>query len=130
MIVVNAETEQQLPEQQGGLIAASIAGMIRIVSGIQIRSSNFETVELVRNSFEGWASELSKSRGHPVHFGLVDLYFEAHPDPEERAFLRNLPTNFALRAEDVIRLRAAGRELLRGSPLLREALEQVAALPD
>jgi len=130
MIVVNAETEQELPEERSGLIATGIAGMIRIVSGIQIRSSNFETIELVRTSFEGWASELTQSRGHPVHFGLVDLYFEAHPDPAERAFLRNLPTNFALRTEEVARLRAAGRELLRRSPMLREVLEEIAELPN
>jgi len=104
--------------------------MIRTVSGIQIRSTNFETVELLRTSFESWAGELSDSRGHPVHFSLVDLYFEAHPDPAERAFLRTLPTNFALRAQDVARLSKAGRELLRRSPPLREALAQIAELPD
>jgi len=128
MIVVNAEIERALPRREGGLLTPGIASLIQIVSGIQIRSSNFETVELVRTNFEEWARELSRRRGHPVDFRLVDLNFGAHPDPSERAFLRNLPTSFALDAASVDRLRAAGRELLRKSPVFHEAIESMAKL--
>ena len=99
------------------------------MTGIQTRTSNFETIELLRSSFEGWARELSERRNEPVEFRLVDLYFDALTDPAERAYLRNLPTSLALDDEAVDRLRRAGRELLRSSPDLRDALAGMAKLP-
>jgi NTE family protein len=129
MIVVNAETEREFQERDDGLIATGLATLVGAVSGIQIRSFNFETIELVRTSFEGWAADLARRRGHPVGFELVDLYFDGLSDPRERAYLRNLPTSFRLPDEAVDRLRAAGRELLRSSPEFQRALAGMAALP-
>ena len=129
VIVVNAETEPGLAVGRGGLVSLGLTRLIQTVTGIQTRSSNFETIELVRSSFEGWAREISERRGHPVEFRLVDLYFDALRDPAERAYLRNLPTSFVLDDEAVDRLRAAGRELLRSSPLMHEALARIAELP-
>ena len=129
VIVVNAETEPGLAVGRGGLVSLGLTRLIQTVTGIQTRSSNFETIELVRSSFEGWAREISERRGHPVEFRLVDLYFDALRDPSERAYLRNLPTSFVLDDEAVDRLRAAGRELLRSSPLMHEALARIAELP-
>jgi len=129
MIVVNAETEPELTATEGRLIPTGLFTLLRTVAGIQTRSTNFETLELMRSSFDGWARELSEKRGHPVDFRLVDLYFDALPDPAERSYLRNLPTSFVLDDEAVDRLRAAGRKLLRTSPAMREALERMAELP-
>jgi NTE family protein len=128
MVVVNAETEPDFAERDDGLIAAGLARMLATVSGIQIRTFNFETIELVRTSFGEWAEELSRRRGTPVDFELVDLYFHAHPSRRERAYLRNLPTSLGLSDEAVVRLRAAGRELLRRSPAFQRALAGMAAL--
>jgi len=100
--------------------------LICTVTGIQTRSTNFETIELVRSSFERWTRELSERRGKPVEFRLVDLYFDEIPDPAERSYLRNLPTSLALDDEAVDRLRAAGRELLRNSPGFRDVLAGMA----
>ncbi|HSJ99397.1 MAG TPA: patatin-like phospholipase family protein, partial [Myxococcota bacterium] len=55
MIVVNAETEKEFREEEGGLIATGLATLVGAVSGIQIRSFNFETIELVRTSFQQWS---------------------------------------------------------------------------
>lgn len=129
MIVVNAETEPELTAREGRLIPTGLMTLIRTVTGIQTRSTNFETLELVRSSFEEWVRELSKRRGHPVEFHLVDLYFDALSDPAERSYLRNLPTSFVLDDEAVDRLRAAGRKLLRSSPEMQAALEGMAELP-
>lgn len=129
MIVVNAETEREFQEQEGGLISTGLATLVGAVSGIQIRSFNFETIELVRTSFQDWVAELSRQRGEPVGFQLVDLYFDELSDPAERAYLRNLPTSFRLDDEAVDRLRAAGRELVRTSPEFQEALRGMTSLP-
>jgi len=129
MIVVNAETEPELQARESGILVAGLATLLRTVSGIQIRAANFETLELVRTSFQEWARDLSSRRGHPVEFRLVDLSFDGLSDPAERAYLRNLPTSFALDGEAVDRLRAAGRKLVRGSPVMHEAIARIAGLP-
>ena len=129
MVVVNAETEPELPARESGILVAGLATLLRTVSGIQIRTANFETIELVRTSFEEWARDLSSRRGHPVQFRLADLSFDALPDPAERAYLRNLPTSLALDGEAVDRLRAAGRKLVRTSAVVRDAIAQMAELP-
>jgi len=130
MIVVNAETEPELTASEGRLIPTGLLTLIRTVTGIQTRSTNFETLELMRSSFEGWARDLSEKRGHAVDVQLVDLYFDALPDAAERTYLRNLPTSFVLEDEAVDRLRAAGRKLLRTSPAFQEALDRMAKLPE
>lgn len=129
LIVVNAEAELELKAGSRGMISLGLMALIQTVTGIQTRSFNFETIELVRSSFDRWTQELYEKRGHPVEFRLVDLYFDALTDPAERAYLRNLPTSFVLDDEAVDRLRAAGRELLRSSPPMQEALERIQALP-
>jgi len=126
LIVVNAETEPELARREGGPISIGLLALIRTVTGIQTRSTNFETIELVRSSFKEWARELSERRGTPLEFRLVDLYFDEIPDPAERVYLRNLPTSLSLDDEAVDRLRTAGRQLLRNSPVFRDALAQMA----
>lgn len=129
MIVVNAETEHELREADDGLISMGLATLLGTISGIQIRSFNFETIELVRTSFEQWAGEVAAETGEPIQFRLVDLYFDQLADPAERAFLRTLPTSFRLSDDAVGRLRAAARELLRDSPEFQEALAEMRRLP-
>jgi len=126
LIAVNAETDPDFSRPDGDPITIGLLALIRTVTGIQTRSTNFETIELVRSSFERWTRELSERRGEPVEFRLVDLYFDEIPDPAERSYLRNLPTSLALDDEAVDRLRAAGRELLRNSPGFRDALAGMA----
>jgi len=128
MIVVNAETEPELAPEEGGLISTGLMTLIRTVTGIQTRSTNFETLELVRSSFEAGVRELSKRLGHDVQFHLVDLYFDALPSETERNYLRNLPTSLVLDDEAVDRLRAAGRDLLRESPAMQQVLRGIAEL--
>jgi len=130
LIVVNAETEPDFERREGGPITIGLLALIRTVTGIQTRSTNFETLELVRSNFETWARDLSERRGEPVEFRLVDLYFDEIPDPAERAYLNNLPTSFVLDEEAVNRLRTAGRTLLRNSPAFRDALAGMAHLPN
>ena len=95
--------------------------MLGTSAGIQIRRYNFETIELVRSSFERWASELS-TRDDPFEFRLVEVSFDAIRDEEERRYFNNLPTSFHLQAEAVDRLREAGRRLLRESAVFQELL--------
>lgn len=128
VIVVNAETEGDIRERSGW-IGAGVTSLLGIISGIQIRSFNFETIELVNGSFRDWATKLGAERGVPIGFQLIDLRFGDIHDPDERRFLANLPTNFALDDASIDRVRAAASELLRTSPAFAEVLRRLRALP-
>jgi NTE family protein len=53
---------------------------------------------------------------------MITLGFNDLEDEAERKHLNRLPTSFALRPEDVDRLREAGRKLLRESPAFQALL--------
>jgi NTE family protein len=128
VIVVNAETEGDIRERSGW-IGPGLTSLFGIISGIQIRSFNFETIELVNTSFRDWAAQLGVERGVPIGFHLVDLRFGDVEDPDERRFLSNLPTSLALDDASIDRVRAAAVGLLRKSPAFADVLRSLRALP-
>jgi NTE family protein len=125
VLVVNAET---LPDTQFNRSTEepSTSQVLNAVTTAQLSRYNVETLALVRESFEGWAQQLSRP-GRPVAFHLIELGFEQVEDPQERAFLQQIETSFNLSNEKVDRLIAAGRQLVRGSAELRQALADFAA---
>jgi NTE family protein len=115
VIVVNAEVH---PKPRFNLAAAtpSITTMLSAVSGTQIYSYNFETLELLRESLKDWAATLPPSeRGQHVQTHVVELAFESLADERERDFFNEVPTTFTLPQATVDRLIAVGRTLLRES---------------
>ena len=114
MIVANAQNEPDLDLENSGNFVRNLALMAGITSGIQIRRFNFETLELVRTSFERWADQLSTPE-KPFSFHMVEVGFAQVRDPERRRRLNNLPTSFVLDDEAVDQLRAAAGEVLRSS---------------
>ena len=116
VVVVNAEVH---PEPRFSLTPAapSLAVIINAVSGVEIYSYNFETLELMREGLKNWADEVPlDAHGHRVQTYVPEIAFEALEDPQERAYFNELPTSLSLDNEAVDRLIAAGRRLLRASP--------------
>jgi NTE family protein len=126
LIVANAQNEPDLDLEHTGNIFRTLALMAGITSGIQIRSFNFETLELVRTSFERWADQIS-SAGHPFAFHMAEVSFSHVRDPERRRVLNNLPTSFVLDDEAVDELRGVAREGLRSSEQFQEFLRALQA---
>ena len=114
VIAVNAETDPD-PKIDLTSAAPSFAALLRTVTGAQIRRYNFETLVLLQNLVEDAARELS-TEDRPVETYLIAVMFDMLEDEEERRELNRIPSNFALSDEEVDRLRAAGRRLLRESP--------------
>jgi len=100
-------------------------------SGVPIDRYSFETVETMKDRAEIWkwrrellvaqqrlagaTKEEAERRVLNVTLHVLDVSFDAIPDPKERASFMDLPTSFALPAEDIDRLREVAGILLRQS---------------
>jgi NTE family protein len=93
----------------------SIAHSIGAVTGVQLHRYNTATLELVETTFYEWAEELSTPE-KTVRPYFIELSFEELKQPEVRAFFNMIPTSFKLSDEQVDRLIAVGRQLLRENP--------------
>ena len=57
----------------------------------------------------------------------IDVSFAALSDKAERAYLKELPTSFVLKDEEVDRLRAAAGKIIAESPEFQRLLKDVGA---
>ena len=91
-------------------------------NGAQIHRANFETLDLTRRAVRTIGESLSRA-DHPVTAHFVEVSFDLAESEEERAYLKRLPTSLRLTDEQIDRLIAAGREILRDSPEYQAVLQ-------
>ncbi|HQU50290.1 MAG TPA: patatin-like phospholipase family protein [Casimicrobiaceae bacterium] len=112
-------------------------------TGVPIDRYSYEAVEILKDIVARWDTirELRESgalragrdaKGQQIDVPDIDLYaidvsFDAHPDPKERAFLNETPTSWVLSREQVERLRAAPAAILRSSSEFAHLLEDLRA---
>jgi NTE family protein len=135
-VVVNAETQTD-PRVS---LLASIPGfgaMLDSYSSIAIQRYSVETIALLRESFSRWADEIRKGRCPPgqiskepgscgdVEFYLVEVKFDALPEEAERTYLKQLPTSFKLKPDQVDKLRDAARRILTESQEFQRMLKDL-----
>jgi len=94
--------------------APSLFEVIGSVSADQISRYSEDTVQLVRDTFENWVKDKSTAE-RPVTFHFANVSFNHVKDDDERDFLNSIGTNFDLSDEQVDRLIAAARKILRES---------------
>jgi NTE family protein len=94
--------------------APSLLEVIGSLSADQITRYSEDTIQLVRYNFNQWAIEKSTPE-RPVTFHFVEVSFDQVRDDGERDFLNSIGTNFDLSDEQVDRLIAAARKVLRES---------------
>ena len=110
-------------------------------AGVPIDRYSFETVETMKDIAEIWkwrrellvdrarlagATEAQAEASVPrVDLDVLDVSFDAIPDPQERAYFMNLPTSFVLPAEAVDRLRDVAGRLLRQSADYRSVVHDL-----
>ena len=85
------------------------------MSDVQLHHYNTATIELMKESVTRWAKELSTPE-RPVTPYFIRIGFRDIQNPETRGFFNQIPISFSLSGEQVDRLIAAGRELLRNNP--------------
>ena len=88
---------------------------LNAVTNIQLYRYNTDTLQDMQQSLQRWAAELSTPQQTVEPF-FVRLSFQDVPDLPLRRFLNEIPTSLALSGEQVDRLIAVGRELLRNNP--------------
>lgn len=100
-------------------------------AGVPIARYSFETVETMKDRaeiqnwrrelqvarlrLEGMSEEEAEASVRKFDVTVMDVSFEAIPDPEERAYFMDLPTSFVLSDEEVDGLREIAGRLLRQS---------------
>jgi NTE family protein len=130
LFVVNSRsspsTDWDLKESPPGMVAQLMQS-----AGVPIDRYSFETVETMKDRAEivTWRRELRVAKARlagaseaqaeasvpRIELQVLDVSFEAIPDPKERAYFMNLPTSFVLPAEAVDRLGDVAGQLLRQS---------------
>jgi NTE family protein len=106
--------------------APSLERTMHAVTDAQLHRYNVATLRQTQQSLARWTRELSTSE-RPVSSYFIQLSFEDVPDLPLRRFLNEIPTTFDLSREQVARLIAAGRELLRNNPDYQRLLESLHA---
>lgn len=95
--------------------APSFEQTMNAVTNVQLHRYNVATLQQTQQNLERWTRELSTPE-RPVNSYFIRLSFEDVPDLPLRRFLNEIPTSFVLDKEQVARLIATGRELLRNNP--------------
>jgi NTE family protein len=114
VLSVNASTDPE-PEMDISNKQPSLGETIGAVTDAQLHLYNTATLELMNTSVQRWARDLA-TPGAPVSPYFIQLGFRDIKQPEQRKFFNQVPTSFSLTDEQVDRLVAAGRQLLRNNP--------------
>ena len=122
-IVVDAETQPD-PAIDLHAVAPGVVDTLGLVSSSLIRRINDDTLDLLDESVQAWAQQLS-GPGHRVSGHVVEVSFDHVHDAEVRAYLQRLPTSFSLSDEQVDRLIAAARTVLRESGQFQAVLKEL-----
>jgi NTE family protein len=102
--------------------APSLFEVVGSVSADQISRYSEDTTQLVRFTYDNWAKDNSTPE-RPVTFHFVEVSFDRVKDDSERDFLNSIGTNFGLDDEQVDRLIAAARKVLRESEEFKAFIE-------
>jgi len=125
-VLVNAATEINDKWDRSERIPP-LAAMLDSYSSTAIERYNMETVALLRESFPRWIEEIQRGRcgSQPIlvepgscgdiEFYLVQVKFDALAGETERSLLKQIPTSFVLKPEEVDHLRDAARRILEKS---------------
>jgi NTE family protein len=114
VLSVNASTDPE-PEMDISNKQPSLGETIGAVTDAQLHLYNTATLELMNTSVQRWAKDLATPGAHVSPY-FIQLGFRDIKQPERRRFFNQLPTSFSLTDDQVEKLIAAGRQILRDNP--------------
>ncbi len=101
----------------------SLGQVLGSISGDQISRYSLDTLGIVEFSFEKWTKQLSTPE-RPVTSDFAQVSIDVVRDKAERDYLNTIGTSFDLSDEEVDRLIAAARKVLRESPEFQTFLKR------
>ncbi len=129
--------------------SVSAPGPINVLlqaSGVPIDYYSYETIDVLLDMAARWRmlrgiresgaiidgtnpALIDVMRVPDTEIYVVDVSFAKVKDPEERAFLNNLPTSFVLSSDEVDRLRAAAVTVVGEAPELQRYVRDIGVRP-
>ena len=101
----------------------SLSQVLGSISGDQISRYSLDTIGIVQVSFDKWSEQLSTPE-RPVTFDFAQVSIDVVQDKAERDYLNTIGTSFDLGDEEIDRLIAAARTVLRESPEFQAFLKR------
>jgi len=114
VIAVNAATERENEMDLSNKTPSSVT-VASSVTKLQLTRYNDDSMLLTRQLLENWAAKLSTPE-HPIETYMVTVDIQDTADPAALEYLNSIPTSFELDDEQVKKLIAAGRQLLKSDP--------------
>jgi len=144
IILVNAETALDV-ETSRQMQSPTFTAALSAATSVPLQRYSFETVALMKDRLAEWqresydaacgktaqpgkgaAGNSADTECKGVDFHFIEVNFSEYPDPQERDYLKRLPTSFVLTDEAVDRLIAAGRLVLRNNDEYQRLLSEAA----
>ncbi|MDP2810619.1 MAG: patatin-like phospholipase family protein [Rhodocyclaceae bacterium] len=130
IVSVNAERGLDVALDRSDKVP-TISEVVEAISSATLARRSREAREILARGAARWPEELraagragSRMLDPSVDLHVIEVGLQDHPEPELRRELLSIPTSFALPPDDVDKLIAAARTILRGSDefgrLLRE----------
>lgn len=124
LLIVNAAVSPK-NQMDKSPVEPPILAQLNAASATQINRYNIETIQLLKDSLQIWASELSKNEDFEVKPFFIQIDFNGIQDKQRNRLLNMISTSLALPAEQVDELRQVARELLHASPEFQRLLTEL-----
>ncbi len=122
IILVNAEVSPDRVIEKAAN-KPSISATISAISNAQISRYNLETRDDLRRKIKEFEAR-AEQHNLPTRFYYAEVEFDDAPTTEASRFLNNLPTSLQLDDEDIDKLIASARMLLRHEPEFERFLQR------
>lgn len=103
-----------------------ISEVINAMSDVQLHRYNADTLSLMQKGLQDWSEALSTPE-HPVDSYFIYLRLNQVTDPEQQAFLNEIPTSFSLTDTQIDTLVETGGDLLRNHPEFQRLVKDLDA---
>jgi len=123
VIAVDAATELDTEMDLSNKTPSSVR-VAGAVTKLQLERYDVDSKLLAKQLLEKWAAKFSRP-GRPVETYLVSVDIQDIKDPATLDYVNNIPTSFKLDDEQVDKLIAVGRQLLRSDPEYQALLNEL-----
>ena len=123
VISVNASTDPT-PEMDASNKQPGMGETIGSVTDVQLHRYNVATQEIMKNSIERWAEEISEPDRQVTPYYIQVEFHDIKPE-SLIPFFNAIPTSFTLTDEQNDKLIQAGRDLLRNHPVYQQLVRDL-----